>query len=355
MVHFVKWSGPNKSSGAEKVGKKTQSTSVGGAFRFGIFDGASVNVGPNDRSVASIASRDTVDGATNNIQWFELVGRRESDVMIEARNVSDNSVVDYFQLDVKKNKSKARLPVNGINSQYHVDTKDIGPNWNASIVLNLQLAVSAIKGGTVVTDDKGAQFTAAWWSKSEFKAWKTKLKTVLEANWSEKFWLSTPSSLTDLEVDRPGGKARVNLHCVLKVSFVPLFMANHRIQVVKAGAADGLTFRSNSSQFDDMDIQDVAPAASGFTQPFNTAIHEMGHILGLHHPFEGVAAAPTQYCIPGHVDCNERMGQGSEMRPRYATPWQNAAARWFSTDGHGHSYAASDFPASMSRLAPVNV
>ncbi len=355
MVHFVKWSGPNLSAGAEKVGKKTQSTSVGGAFRFGIFDGAGVKVGPNDSSVASIASRDTVEGATNKIQWYELVGRREGDAMIEARNASDNSVVDYFQLDVKKNKSKARLPVNGINSKYHVDTTGIGPNWNASIVLNLQLAVTAIKGGTIVRDADGKQFTAAWWSKSEFKAWKAKLKTLLEANWSEKFWLASPGSLTDLEVSKPVGKARVNLHCVLKVSFVPLFMANHRIQVVKAGAANGLTFRSDSAQFDDMDIQDVATATSGFSQPFNTAVHEMGHILGLHHPFEGVVAAPTQYCVPGHVDCNERMGLGLELRPRYATPWQNAAARWFSTDGHGHNYGPSDFPASMSRLAPVDV
>ncbi len=355
MVHFVKWSGPNQSAGAEKIGKKTQSTSVGGAFRFGIFDGSGVYVGPNDTSVASIAPRDMVVGSTNNITWFELVGRRESDVMIEARNRSDNGVVDYFQLDVKKNKSKARLPVNGINSKYHVDTTGIGPNWNASIVLNLQLAVTAIKGGTIVTDDKHVQYTAQWWSKSEFKAWKTKLKTLLEANWSEKFWLSSPSSLTDLEVSKPGGKARVNLHCVLKVSFVPLFMANHRIQVVKAGTTNGLAFRSNSSQFDDMDIQDVAPATSGFSQTFNTAIHEMGHILGLHHPFEGVASAPSQYCVPGHVDCNERMGLGLELRPKYATPWQNAAARWFSTDGHGHNYGPSDFPASMSRLAPVDV
>jgi hypothetical protein len=49
------------------------------------------------------------------------------------------------------------------------------------------------------------------------------------------------------------------------------------------------------------------------------------------------------------------MAMGDEQHPNFATPWQNAAAAWFNADGHGHRYTASDFPASMTRLAPVPV
>src|SRR5262249_12435040 len=68
-------------------------------------------------------------------------------------------------------------------------------------------------------------------------------------SWSEKFWLTTPAALTELEEPNPaGGRKRVNLHCVLKLNVVPAGAAQHRIEVVKANASNGVAFRSNSTK-----------------------------------------------------------------------------------------------------------
>lgn len=178
---------------------------------------------------------------------------------------------------------------------------------------------------------------------------------MIERNWSEKFWLRPPSVLGDLEMAKPGGgRCRVNLHCVLKVNLVSPALAQHRIKVVKSGASPAGSYRSDSTDFDNVDVRTDPPSVTGFAQPFNTVVHEIGHTLGLHHPCEATTPA-NPYCVTTDPNSNEVMGQGSELRVRYATPWQNAAAAWFNSSGSGWRFKAVDFVPSVNYVAPLDI
>lgn len=145
----------------------------------------------------------------------------------------------------------------------------------------------------------------------------------------------------------------MNLHCVFKCIISHPGAAHQVIRVAKAGLANGGAFRSNSRLLDDADIKtDPAGTYLNQTQPFNTAVHEIGHNLGFTHPCE-VTTPATPYCVSTDPNSTEIMATGNQLRVKYATPWQRAAAMWFSTGGT--SCSAFDFSPSLTRLAPVVV
>src|SRR5262249_4772054 len=166
MANFVKWRGPNLTEGSPSISRTIQATEIGQALRFGIWAGSGLNIGPNDPSIAQLNARDAVEGSTNNILWYELVGLREGHVMVEARNPGDGAVWDYFQLAVKKQSVKLRPPVRGISYDYQVDTKGIGPNWNASMILTLRIALVPVNGTgspPTIKDFNGRTFLTRPW------------------------------------------------------------------------------------------------------------------------------------------------------------------------------------------------
>lgn len=353
MGHFVKWRGALLDQGSPAIGRTIQTVEVGQAFRFGAWGADGLKIGPNDPSIAQIQPRTSVEGRSNNILWFELVGLREGHVMIEMRHPTNNAVWDYFQLAVKKRAAKVRPPVKGINYDYYVDTQGINANYNASMVLVLNVALVPFPGGKTVKDANSTNWISKPWGRDEWTRWTQRFVNLIQKSWSEKFWLATPASLTELEVPRPGGKkARVNLHCVLKVRLVQPAAAQHKITVVKTTASHGGAFRSSSTLYDDKDLKTDPPSVTGLPKPFNVVLHEIGHSLGLHHACEATTPS-TPYCLATDPAVDEVMAQGTRLHPRYANPWQNAAAAWFNADGHAHRYKPSDFPASMTRLAPV--
>jgi len=52
MAHFVKWRGAFNDQGSPKISHSIQGTLVGQAFRFGIWGGDGLDIGPNDPSIA---------------------------------------------------------------------------------------------------------------------------------------------------------------------------------------------------------------------------------------------------------------------------------------------------------------
>src|SRR5262249_19292435 len=150
-----------------------------------------------------LSARDAVEGSTNNILWYELVGLREGHVMVEARNPGDGAVWDYFQLAVKKQSVKLRPPVRGISYDYHGDTKGIGPDWNGSMILTLRIALVPVNGTgspPTIKDFNGRTFLTRPWTDAAWNSWVGKFEALIVNRWSEKFWLASPAALTELQV-----------------------------------------------------------------------------------------------------------------------------------------------------------
>ena len=143
---------------------------MSGRPRFGIWGGDGLDIGPNDPSIAQINPRATVEGRGNNILWYELVGLREANVMIEGRNPAGRAVWDYFQLAVKRAAAKPRSPVRGVNYDYYVDAKGIGLDYNASMVLTLKLALTPLNA-SVAQDSLGTNFAVQKWTDREWNTW----------------------------------------------------------------------------------------------------------------------------------------------------------------------------------------
>jgi hypothetical protein len=375
MGNFVKRLGAFPGQGAPSMSHTIQNVSLGEGFRFGFWGGDGIKIGPNNPGIASI-TEGKADGDAN-IRWFELVGSQAGNVMVEARNPADNAVWDYFQLAVGPKKPKRAL-MRGIRYDVSLDTTGIGPNWNASLILTINVALVPINGTgspPQAKDFNGTAFLTKPWSNKAWFAWVSKYKAIVEKAWTEKFWLKTPTTLTDLNVTdkKTSDTYRCNMHCVLRVNVTaPAALCHHRISSVRAVrtvatpavlVTDTTTFRSDDAHYDEKDLQTDSGLFPGLaTKPFNTSVHEVGHLLGFGHPFEGTAACPTGaetacYCIAGNPDCNTIMGMGDELRLSYAAPWQRAAALWFNSDGTGRAtkFTESDFVPSLTRLAPVKV
>ena len=353
MPHFVLFDGNPQQPAPPPIKRRDQKISVGTSIRVGFKDTQSwIDVRANNPSVR-IAKRDAVEVTTNGIAWYEIVGLREGSTEITAVDTNTNYVWDRFTLDIKGGvKTTNRPAIRGINYNYYVDTKGIGPDYNASIVLEWKVALLQVPPGPGA-DHIGTIFPAKTWGNDWF-AWTARFTKIIESAWSEKFWLSTPAQLHDLEVSAPGGgKRRVNLHCVLKCVVSPMGAAHQVIRVAKTGLANGAVFNSDSRLLDDADLKtDPVGSYGAQTKPFNTAVHEIGHNLGFTHACQ-VTTPSTPYCVVTDPDNAEIMGTGNELRARYAMPWQRAAAMWFSSAGTPCS--PSDFAPSMVRLAPVPV
>ncbi len=90
MAHFVNASG-------SRISKSIQRSSVGASLTVGVWGAAGLKVAPNDPSAASMVP---LGGDSSGVSWFRLTPRRETNVMIEARNSADRAVWDFFQLAV---------------------------------------------------------------------------------------------------------------------------------------------------------------------------------------------------------------------------------------------------------------
>ena len=354
MPHFVKFVGNPHAAAPPAIKRRDQTTSVGQSIRIGFTNIQSwIDIRANNSSVR-ITEREAVEAATNGIAWFEIVGMSEGSAEIIAVDTNTNYVWDQFTLDVKgKVKKNDRPPVRGMTFNYYVDTKGIGSNFNASIVLEWKVALVPVNGPSV-KDSDGIAFGASNWGRGEWNAWTAKFKKMIESAWSERIWLSTPASLHDLEVSDPGGgKRRVNLHCVLKCVLSNSAAAHQIIRVVKASLPAVGVFRSDSRLLDKNDLNvDPVGTYSGQTKPFVTAVHEIGHNLGFTHACQATTPA-TPYCVATDPESGEIMATGNELRARHAMPWQRAAATWFSSAGT--PCLPSDFGPSFVRLAPVAV
>lgn len=374
MTHFVKWSGPNYHNGAPRISKTIQTIDFNQAFKFGVWglpDG--LEVGPNDPSFGVTTRAEAVVDRDNDITWFDITPRRSGNVLVDIRD-SGGASWDMFQLAVRPQKSAQRPTLRGIDYDVTLDTKGMSKSWNASLKVTLRIHFKQInpKANPFVTDTSGFKWYTQAWTAKEWNAFIVEFIAQAKRSLNEKFWLKAPSGISELSTadDASGATFISNLHCQFDI--VPVWDpkgAHQSVEFTKIPKTPPGTLPmlpADSTHMNNMVIYKI-PSSSlvvGVPGEQHRVPHEVRHLLGLHHVFEGMAVdanaqatANPNYCRLDsannpHPGCMLSMGVGDGISILDAKPWQKAAVKWFKALGKGYNFADYDFPPSMTRVVP---
>lgn len=220
---------------------------------------------------------------------------------------------------------------------------------NADLTVYLRINFQKIDptpGNTTYRDWDNTAVPIRAWRGQQFDRWKRRFMRDCKRKWDRKFWLLTPQSYTGLNVPRGNPVVRSNLYCRFDISEQATSAGAHA--VIPVVRIDGNhTFRSHMLLYDDRDLR---PQTRTEGSTFFTHVHEIGHLMGLNHPGDGLPGCtagggdPACYADAGGDDTGV-MGRGSRIMARHATPWKKAAAALTST-------RETDWTAFTSRVFP---
>ncbi len=259
-----------------------------------------------------------------------------------------------------------------------LDTDICAPNSNAELTLTLRLGLrqqnpqNKAPGqnyGTVYDGNQPGQPVRAIvdWKPAEWAAFKQALVRQVESVWSKKFWLINGKSWFQFN---SGAAAYVpNVYCKLKLVAEDAGAgAHHAIIHVVRLRDDSPGFRSNTRNFDNRDVQSLATRLNAKGQPIVrqvTAVHEIGHLLGLDHinygtpscPFGSNMGAPDCYGVTTS-EMHNIMGAGMQLRAADAYGWHRTL--WTMIQGEtkiaGHaSVHMNDWTPSLRHNPPRKV
>jgi len=234
------------------------------------------------------------------------------------------------------------------NFDAELNTDICGPTANAELTLTLRLGLRKVDpftggaAGIYLDGDLEAREIIRW-TPGVWEKWKSDFSSIVQPFWDGKFCLindcfSFPFQIRGMTL-YPNVWCRFNL--ILNDAPTSRYITNdegasrnhYTIDVVRLDPNKANSFRSHSMVITSEDLKnDITGATKGrglITQI--TALHEIGHLLGLNHVAVGKPGCPTSWtdapACYGVSDYDKLsvMGQGMLLRPEHdAYPWREA-------------------------------
>jgi hypothetical protein len=220
------------------------------------------------------------------------------------------------------------------DSEFRTTMANSRTNAELTLVLKLHLDKVTRAGQTTIQDSDGTTFQVLDWTTDGWNRFKRNFQAMGQAFWTGKFWLASPSGVSDLQVTSAGRTFQCNVWCRVRIEVQETAGgAHHSIRAVRVksngGPMNASTFRSNDQLYDQYDLGVATYVRSGRTYRQRTFVHEIGHALGLPHiaVMTGNAACPAantnaDVCY-GTVNEEQRdiMGFGHRLSLNDARPW----------------------------------
>jgi hypothetical protein len=202
---------------------------------------------------------------------------------------------------------------------------------NAILRVEIRLLMARVDGNSFTRG--GRTYRTRSWTGAEWRNFLWHYKHIVEHYWNNRFWLQPADNFSGIDLPLARPTHRPNVACQLQVIYVANATERRHARIRVVHMADGEpTMRSNAITLDNRDVEtryiQVARLERTYIQI--PAVHEMAHLLGIHHPGRAYGYGECRTNMNRDI-CYGRTGphrdelSGSGMAfssDRYADPWR---------------------------------